>query len=239
MIKIFDDDKILAKTLALEILLELKKKKRLVLGCPGGRSLKKTYKRPVYVAAVGPRMIEVAVELGDGLVFCWPTIEFLRTTIPMVKALLEGQGRDPGKFKFVVQTGFEVTNNKDLVLEAMKTKMSFIYQFKGIARVFRSSGHNVEEISRKLRENYGAVMNARVSESSRELDGLTRSEIIRKIIPGDLVEEVGFIGTIDELKKKLDLYQELGVTDMFVPAPEIDHRNQDYQTFVNQLIGKI
>ena len=43
MIKVFDDDKILAKTLALEILLELKKKKRLVLGCPGGRSLKKSY----------------------------------------------------------------------------------------------------------------------------------------------------------------------------------------------------
>ena len=43
MIKIFYDDKILAKKLAQEILLELKKKKRLVLGCPGGRSLKKTY----------------------------------------------------------------------------------------------------------------------------------------------------------------------------------------------------
>ena len=43
MIKVFNDDKMLAKKLALEILLELKKKKRLVLGCPGGRSLKKTY----------------------------------------------------------------------------------------------------------------------------------------------------------------------------------------------------
>ncbi len=43
MIKVFNDDKILAKKLALEILNELKKKKKLVLGCPGGRSLKKTY----------------------------------------------------------------------------------------------------------------------------------------------------------------------------------------------------
>ena len=43
MIKVFPDEKILAKNLALEILKELKKKKRLVLGCPGGRSLKKTY----------------------------------------------------------------------------------------------------------------------------------------------------------------------------------------------------
>ncbi len=43
MLKEFSNDKILAKSLALEILKELKKKKKLVLGCPGGRSLKKTY----------------------------------------------------------------------------------------------------------------------------------------------------------------------------------------------------
>ena len=43
MIKEFSNDKILAKNLALEILNELKKKKKLILGCPGGRSLKKTY----------------------------------------------------------------------------------------------------------------------------------------------------------------------------------------------------
>ena len=43
MIKIFENDKILAQSLALEILKELKKKKSLVLGCPGGRSLTKTY----------------------------------------------------------------------------------------------------------------------------------------------------------------------------------------------------
>ena len=43
MIKTFQNEKILANSLALEILQELKKKKKLVLGCPGGRSLKKTY----------------------------------------------------------------------------------------------------------------------------------------------------------------------------------------------------
>ena len=43
MLKEFSNDKILAKSLTLEILKELKKKKKLVLGCPGGRSLKKTY----------------------------------------------------------------------------------------------------------------------------------------------------------------------------------------------------
>ena len=43
MIKIFDNEKNLSKNLALEILKKLKNKKKLVLGCPGGRSLKKTY----------------------------------------------------------------------------------------------------------------------------------------------------------------------------------------------------
>ena len=43
MIKIFLNDDLLAKHLALQILKQLKRKKKLVLGCPGGRSLKKTY----------------------------------------------------------------------------------------------------------------------------------------------------------------------------------------------------
>ena len=43
MIKIYDNEKNLSKNLALEILKNLKSKKKLVLGCPGGRSLKKTY----------------------------------------------------------------------------------------------------------------------------------------------------------------------------------------------------
>ena len=43
MIKVHDNETQLSKNLALEILTQLKNKKKLVLGCPGGRSLKKTY----------------------------------------------------------------------------------------------------------------------------------------------------------------------------------------------------
>ena len=43
MIKVHDNETQLSKNLALEILTKLKNKKKLVLGCPGGRSLKKTY----------------------------------------------------------------------------------------------------------------------------------------------------------------------------------------------------
>jgi len=43
VIKVFLNDDSLAKYLAFEILKKLKTKKKLVLGCPGGRSLKKTY----------------------------------------------------------------------------------------------------------------------------------------------------------------------------------------------------
>jgi len=43
MIKTFKNEKILAQSLALEILKDIKGGKRFILGCPGGRSLKKTY----------------------------------------------------------------------------------------------------------------------------------------------------------------------------------------------------
>jgi len=43
VIKVFLNDDLLAKHLALRILKQLKRKNKLILGCPGGRSLKKTY----------------------------------------------------------------------------------------------------------------------------------------------------------------------------------------------------
>ncbi len=42
-LRIFDDNAKLAKTLANEIIIQLQKNKKFVLGCPGGRSLTKTY----------------------------------------------------------------------------------------------------------------------------------------------------------------------------------------------------
>ena len=42
MIKKFNNQEDLAKDLALFILTKIKRKKKFVLGCPGGRSLKKT-----------------------------------------------------------------------------------------------------------------------------------------------------------------------------------------------------
>ena len=44
MIKKFNNQEDLAKDLALFILTKIKRKKKFVLGCPGGRSLKNTYK---------------------------------------------------------------------------------------------------------------------------------------------------------------------------------------------------
>ena len=43
MLQIFDNDKILAKKLAKLVIKKIKNKRNFVLGCPSGRSLKKTY----------------------------------------------------------------------------------------------------------------------------------------------------------------------------------------------------
>ena len=43
MVKIFKNENTLAHDLSLEILNQIKKNKKFILGCPGGRSLKKTY----------------------------------------------------------------------------------------------------------------------------------------------------------------------------------------------------
>ena len=120
----------------------------------------------------------------------------------------------------------------------MKAEVAYIYRFDGIARAFRSRCYDIERISLELRKNYARAMNVVEGMSDWNMDRSSRLEIIRGIIPAGLVEDIGFIGTIDEIKKKLESYQILGVTDMFVPPPQIDDRVADYKGFLNQLNDK-
>ena len=52
---------------------------------------------PVYMAALGPQMSELAGEISDGVLFNMGTVEYFQEVIPRVKAAAEQAGRDPNK----------------------------------------------------------------------------------------------------------------------------------------------
>ena len=51
-------------------------------------------KVPIYIAALGPQMLELAGELADGILMNWPTAAFLPQAVEHVKRGAEKAGRD-------------------------------------------------------------------------------------------------------------------------------------------------
>ena len=54
---------------------------------PGGKT-------PIYIAAMGPQMLELAGELADGILMNWPTAAFLPQAVEHVRRGAEKAGRD-------------------------------------------------------------------------------------------------------------------------------------------------
>ena len=51
-------------------------------------------KTPIYIAALGPQMLEMAGELADGILMNWPTAAFLPQAVEYVKRGADKAGRD-------------------------------------------------------------------------------------------------------------------------------------------------
>ena len=175
---------------------------------------------PIYLAAVGPSMVRLAARGADGVVFYWPSSEFLEKVIPLVKKEGAAAGRDMSSFAFVVQTGLRVTEDAEAALEELKGRMAVIYSIPGLDNALVSSRHDVSRVVAGLRElmRSGEVLNK--GGWLREFDQLSDLEAGRRAIPSDLAAEVAVVGDSAAVRKRLARYQALGVTHVFAPLPQ-------------------
>jgi len=186
---------------------------------------------PIYVAAVGPRMVEVAARVADGLVFSWPSVEFLRKTIPLVKAERLKVGLDSERFIFAVQTGFKVTEEVGFALAGMKEQMGVMYSLPGLDNAMVSKDFDVPRIVEELRRVTRATKVLSMGGWTREFREAADYEAVRRIIPDGLAAQVAIVGSEREVRQRLIEYQALGITHIFVPMPEGEDVEQ-YKTFV-------
>ncbi len=208
-------------------------------GSPGPPGLRREVggtqpRLPIYLAAVGPRMVRLAARLADGVVIAWPSVEFLERTIKTMKAERAAAGLGWGDFAVVVQTGLKVTGEPGPALEGFKDRMAFIYAMPGMGRALVSSRYDGPR----------AVAGVRAAMRSRETlaaggspqEFLRRGDLTaaRRAIPTGLVEEVAVAGDASAVRRRLFLYQSLGVTHVFVPAP-LDEEPDEYAEVLSQI----
>ncbi len=174
---------------------------------------------PIYLAAAGPRMMRLAARLADGIVFLWPSLQFVRDSILDIRSEASGAGRDADNFEFIVFTGLEVTDRPEEALKRFKSEMAMYHSIPGMARVLAGTRYDVPSIIEGVRH---AMRTQEILDKggwTEEFSSTADFARACEAIPTGLVDEVAVTGNADTVRRRLEEYEAAGVTHFFVSSP--------------------
>jgi 5,10-methylenetetrahydromethanopterin reductase len=191
---------------------------------------------PVYLAAVGPKALELAGRLADGMILndlASPT--FAREADGRLRSAARAAGRDPEGLSVFLRGGLTVTDDPEPVLERSKTTIAMIHALPGMERLLETPGFDTEaiigEVRRLMRTDEVLARGGGFADLRRAGD----VEAARKAIPTELVARLALVGPLTELRARLAELAAVGVTHVFVSPPAAETSAEDWAEQLREL----
>jgi len=175
---------------------------------------------PIYVAAVGDRMTKLAARVADGVVFAWPTFEYVASSIQKMREEAALHNKDMRDFAFMVQTGIKITPDVEEGLQEFKNNMAMIHSVPGLDNALASTKYDIAEIVANIRKCMNSEDILARGGWITEFNAHSDFQAARKVIPTGLVNEVALVGQAEDIRQRLSRYQAVGVTHMFLPGSQ-------------------
>lgn len=182
-------------------------------------------KIPVYLAAVGPKNLELAGEIADGWLAVFFAPEHAHVSMDPLRAGLSAAGRDPATFDVVptvpVVLGEDWRSAADpvrgyaaLYIGGMGSRQKNFYN-----QLARRMGY--EQAADEVQEAYLAKDYARAAAA----------------VPLELIDSTSLLGPVERIVDRLPAYAEAGVTTLTVAAfaGPMDQRIESLRTMVDAL----
>lgn len=176
---------------------------------------------PIYLAAVGPRAMEVAAEHTDGVIFNDLTsFEFMRQQISHVKNIAAAAGRDPEQLTFNARCQVTITDDPEALYERRKSTVAMIHSLPGMERLLQSDSHDIERIMADVRQAMKVVEVLARGGAFADLRREGDLAAAKAAIPTDLMSELVVAGDLPTVRTKLAELARIGVTHVFLAAPK-------------------
>jgi 5,10-methylenetetrahydromethanopterin reductase len=160
---------------------------------------------PIYLAAVGPQMLRLSGRLADGVVLnSSHTVEATRAEVDEVVAAAEAAGRSREEIDIVQPCTIRLTTDKQAAIA--RDKM-FTTQF--IAQQPHVAGPTGidPDLANRIREVVGGWPASR-----------SAIEEAAKLVPDEIIENIGCYGDEDEIRERLRAYEGAGVDCLYAAA---------------------
>lgn len=151
---------------------------------------------PLYVAAMGPKMLRLAGELADGIVLsAGLTVGYAAESLAMAAAGAAAAGRDPAAMRCAAYLYTAVDDDRTAAIDLLRPKIAFMMRNDFVAPSVAGSGIAIDR---------AAVKEAI---SRRDLDAAAA------LIPDEAVEAFGICGTPDDCARRIAEYKAAGIDE--------------------------
>lgn len=181
----------------------------------GYRQVPLEHSVPIYLAALRPKMIEMAAEIGDGVVFnLWPS-GALPKMIEHVKIGAERAGKNWEDVEVVNRHQVVVTNDKASARDAFRRAFAPYYATPVYNKFLAWAGY--EDTAAAIREGWAT--------KDREKTTGALSDAI--------VDEIAIIGSAEECRERLKWCAETGIHTHIIalPSPDVKEAQRTFEAF--------
>ena len=145
---------------------------------------------PIYLGAMGPKMLELCGRKADGWIGYFATPKFLDELVrPAIAAGAAKAGRDPGHIDICAETICCVHPDRDIALARARRQVGF---------------YVAHPVSDRVAEMHGLLDDVNVLRARLSIDGLSAFEHTSDA----LIETLSITGTPEECRQKLSEYAE-------------------------------
>jgi alkanesulfonate monooxygenase SsuD/methylene tetrahydromethanopterin reductase-like flavin-dependent oxidoreductase (luciferase family) len=156
---------------------------------------------PIYVSALQPKMLQLAGEIGDGVVLWLCNPDYIReVVVPEVRAGRERAGKQLDGFDIVAAIPSAVTDDKAAAYETMRADLITYWSLPFYRAMIEGSGFGDDIAAFDAGMEAGDVDRAKAAISDRFLDALTA------------------IGSADDVRAGVDRYADAGASSPNVGA---------------------
>jgi len=159
---------------------------------------------PVYLGAVNPRMLEVCGEIADGVMLTHITVEKAREAVEQIETGARLAGRQPEEVDISAMWGCCVADDRDEARERYRDYLAlYPIRLARYRRIMVEAGFEREVEAIKLANEEGDI------------------NLARSLVPDELIDLIGLVGTPDDITRRIQEYREAGV-GLPIVAPLVD-----------------
>jgi 5,10-methylenetetrahydromethanopterin reductase len=167
---------------------------------------------PIYLGAVNPKLLRLTGEIAQGVILTRSTLEQTRAAIAHVSRGRQQAGRPASEVELATQLACSISKDKDAARERLKDRVAmYAARFPRYHKVMADAGYASE---------MAAVQAAWLAGEHQKA---------KQLVPAELIDEMGLVGTPEEVRERIQAYREVGIT-LPIVVPNVDRTNSVEQT---------